>query len=157
METGTPDIFNSKSLKGFAKSLLFIIGLFAVLSYGVAALVLHFGKNLDDTSFKLILILAGIPLISLLITFLIIIYRFNCFMELHYKKLDKLPDNESKNKDILIEKYKQRILDMKEIIETCLTMTKAIKPDSTKEDKETIKEVLVKSLERLSGKIKEEV
>jgi len=43
----TPDILNSKSLKGFIKGSLVLIGLFFILSFGVAALLIYFDKNID--------------------------------------------------------------------------------------------------------------
>ena len=43
----TPDIFNSKSLKGFIKGSLVLIGLLFILSFGVAALLICFDKNID--------------------------------------------------------------------------------------------------------------
>lgn len=43
----TQDILNSKAVKEFIKGSLLLVGLFIVLSFGLAALVLLFGANLD--------------------------------------------------------------------------------------------------------------
>ena len=83
----TQDVTNSKVLKGFVKGSLVIIGLFIVLSCGVASLVLLYKYCPVDIVFKLISILAVFILIFLLIVLLIVLLSFCCLTELQYKKL----------------------------------------------------------------------
>jgi len=101
----TPEILNSKSLKGFIKGSLALIGLYVVLSFGVSAFIIYsdkyyeinkninnnknyegeknilISKIIDCKSFLLILILTIPPLII----FVIIFFKFSRFMESYCK------------------------------------------------------------------------
>jgi len=112
-----PEVLNSKSVKGFIKGSLVLIGLFFVFSCGVAVLLFPFDKkleieknievtknteisrdikideNIENKVFLLILVLI-IPLTVLLIFFLIIFYIFYCLMKFHYEKLYDFLENE---------------------------------------------------------------
>jgi len=147
------DIFISKSLIRFAKGSLVVIGLFAILYCVVAAFVIRFNYKLDIN----FLLLVSLPLIVFflvsLITLLIIFFRFYTLMELHDKELVNLPDNNTHNAEI--HKYNQRIDVMKEIIEEYLKIARAIKHNSSVDDKEILKGVLVELLEKVFRKSSE--
>jgi len=113
----TPDILNSKSLKGFIKGSFVIVGLFVVLSFGFATLVLLFAKNhvnnlfYDWKIFLLILVLTNFPII----VFLIVFSSFHCFVK---KKLCVSSCN----------KYERSLLkihEIKPLIEVCHMVVKA--------------------------------
>jgi uncharacterized BrkB/YihY/UPF0761 family membrane protein len=105
----TQDILNSKSLKRFIKGSFVIIGLFAVLSFGIATLVLYYNDFLIDKAITLILIIAFFILFFLLIIYFSFYYLVND----NYKKLYE--DLYIKN-----EEYKQKIDDMEKLIKYIL-------------------------------------
>ena len=47
----TQDILNSKSVKGFIKGSLVLVGLFAILYCGVAAILIYFDKDVDTSKY----------------------------------------------------------------------------------------------------------
>jgi len=114
-----PVIFNPKSVKGFIKGSLVLIGLFAVLYCGVAVFVLNSGDKLDSNknietnknieagknikidkkeiskkidykAFALILILTILPLMI----FFFIFFKFSSLVKSYYKKLYGSTDGE---------------------------------------------------------------
>jgi len=132
-----PDILNSKSLKAFIKGSLVLIGLFFILSCGVAVLLFSFdkkieikknveisknidleksievnknleiGKNNENNVCALIKVLT-IPLIVFLIFLLIIYFSFYCMVKLYYRS----PCN----------KYEEILSLIKEIVEILCEM-----------------------------------
>jgi len=142
----TRDIIYSKSLKSFIKGSLVLIGLFAVLYCGVAALLICFNKNIECNVFALILILIVLPLIIFLTVFL----RFSCLVKYYYEKIyipscnkhediickikeetarqmNKANENileTQKNEANLLNKRKIEVLG-----DVCLAVAKSIKPD----------------------------
>ena len=90
------DTLNLKILKKFTNGSLVLIGLLAVLYYGVVALVLPFSDKLKCYDvWKFVFVLA-IPLL----VFLIIFLRFACLVELHSKNL--FAPSENKHEEPLI-------------------------------------------------------
>jgi len=79
------NIFNSKIVKQIVKSTFVIIGMFVVLSFGFATLVLFYGsKAIGDKLFDIILccILIGLPIIVFIGFFFIVKYiykKLRCF------------------------------------------------------------------------------
>jgi len=153
----TLDFLNLKSLKRFAKGTLVVIGFFIVLYCSVAALIIHSGNKLEGNVFYVILVLAGIPLITFLITFILIVLKFFSLIKSYGKMPDESSGNKAENKadNKEIQVLKQKIDDMKEIINTYLEIAKAIRPDSSAEYNEKLKGVLVNRLDRLVNKISE--
>jgi len=147
-----PDILKSKSVKGFIKGSLVLIGLFAVLYCGSAVFLLHFEDKIDYKIFILFLILAIIPLIIFFFVFL----KISFFVRSYYKKLYGSSDNEGayiKIQGLELEKLKEqnhekheleinklkeqncekdKIQEMEMMIEICQMVVKAINPDSGK-------------------------
>ena len=119
------DTLNSKVLRRWTNGSLVIIGLFAVLFCGFAVLVLRSGDDPQNKIFASILV--GIPLISFLIIFLIVFFRFSCFVELNYMKLFRSLDIKYKWPVHKMHKHK-----IKEILEAGSTLVKVIKHDSGK-------------------------
>jgi hypothetical protein len=76
----TTEILNSKSVKGFVKSLLLVVSFFIVFSCGFASLVLYFGQGNSQVLPEvpcLIWFLAGLPLI----VFLVFLIVFACVVK----------------------------------------------------------------------------
>jgi len=131
MKTLDKDMLNSKAVKVFIKGLLMLVGLFGFLSYGIVALLLCSGIELDCKIFVFIIIFPILPIVILSIWFLL----FSRYAESCNEKINKALAN--KNNEILLEEQRNReILIKKQITEVMgeayLIVTKAIKPDSEK-------------------------
>jgi len=130
-----PDVLNSKSVKGFIKGSLVLIGLFAVLYCGVAALLICSDRNIGFNTFALILILIILPLIIFLTVFL----RFSCLVKSYYNSSKINKEDFCFKEENIIKRDKIKIIG-----ETCTTIAKSIKPDYDKnvEALQKIKEML---------------
>jgi len=138
----TQDVINSKILKSFIKGVFILIGLILILSYGVAALVISYdknieiGKNNECKVFALILILVCLPILVFLTVFL----RFACLVKFHYDKLDNLTCIE--NKETLYNMFTKMVLEMHKIEmikEVCPKVAEAIKSDLKKDEEMSFK------------------
>jgi hypothetical protein len=115
-KTEKKDILNSKLLKVLIKSLLVIIGLFVVFSYGIVTLVvLRLGNNLECKVILLILFFAIIPLI--------VLFGFFCFVN---KMSYWFTSN--KNDETIF-----NIKNIKQIIDTFIKMAKGFNSKFVKE------------------------
>jgi len=133
------DILNSKLLKVFIKGSFVVISLSFVLFFGVVAILLIRGVELNCKIFILILFLA-IPLIF----FLLVLLKFLDLVKPHYNSSGNV------NKEPLI-----KILKIGTIINTCIKMISVIKPDSVKEG-ETLQKSFKEILELLQKTSSEE-
>jgi len=153
----TPDILNSKSLKGFIKGSLVLVGLFAVLYCGIFALLLRsdkiidIGKNIENYVIVLIFFLVCLPILVFIAVFL----RFSCLAKCYYDKIyvsscnkheyiickirEEIICQMNKEKENILEtqKNEETLLNKRKIEvmgDVCLAVAKAIKPDYEKND-----------------------
>jgi len=118
MKTLDKDILDTKAVKVFIRGLLLIVGLFGGLSYGIVALLLCSGNELDCKIFMFIIILPILPIVVLLVWFLLFSY-------LPKKKSNESSDDKNKENP-----FREKTLEM--IGNTLSLIAKAIKPDSEK-------------------------
>jgi len=71
------NIFNSKVVKQIVRSTFLIIGMFVVLSFGFATLVLFYGSKAIGDKLILCCILIGLPIIVFIGFFLVVKYIYN--------------------------------------------------------------------------------
>jgi len=126
------DTFNSKSVKGFIKGSLVLIGLFAVLYCSVAVLLLLFGNNFGKKECLLIIVLV-VPII----VFILVFFRFSYLVKSYYENIFRSSRN--KTEENILKEYKIKVMS-----QVCHLLAKVIKPDSEKNVealKELIKEI----------------
>ena len=113
----TRDVPNSKVLKRFVKGSLVIIGLFAVLFCGIAALVLYSTEKFTDNTFILILVFASLPIT--------VFFGFLFFAKSYFKKLFG-------SLGIKYEEIHHKVHKIKKMLRECPLAAKTIKPDLEK-------------------------
>jgi len=95
-----PNNFYLKVVKGFARSVLIVVGLFITLSYGFATVVLLFGKELNGNALKLVCLLVSLSAVVLVSLIVLIWWYYSNICRLSYiyndidhTKIDRKPPN----------------------------------------------------------------
>jgi len=134
----TRDVINSKALKVFIKGAFILIGLFFILSYGIAAFLIIYSNIIINVDTLISFLICFPPIL----VFLTVIFIFPCMMGFYNDKINNFLYKE--HEEIINKMIFKHILEMHKIDmikEVCPKVVEALKSGFDKTWDESMKKI----------------